>query len=118
MVHDMREVFLFKYQDYYRTRYLKDEIFIIAQKEEEILEDYMEQFHYNLQRSKFSNLDPEILKPIFLRGIRDDCLDHLNLLGKGDISQEPLDEIMKLCPRTSRGSVRGEVLVWDPLVRI
>ena len=39
---DMREAFLFKYQDYCRTRDLKDDIFRIAQKEEEILEDYME----------------------------------------------------------------------------
>ena len=74
----------------------------------------MERFHYNLQRSKFSNLDPEILKPIFLRGIRDDCLEHLNLLGKGDILQEPLDKIMKLYLCSSRGSVKGKVSVRDP----
>ena len=42
---DMREAFLFKYQDYFRTRDLKDKIFKIAQKEEENLEDYLERFH-------------------------------------------------------------------------
>ena len=94
---DMREAFLFKYQDYYQTRDLKEEIIIITQKEEESLEDYMEWFHYNLQSSKFGNLALEILKPIFLRGIRDDRMEHLNLLGKWDISQEPLKEIMKIC---------------------
>jgi len=51
------------------------------------LEDYVERFHYNLQRSKRSDLDPEILKTIFIRGMIDHCLDTLNLLGKGDISQ-------------------------------
>ena len=78
----------------------------------------MERFYYNLQMSKFSNSAPKILKTILLRGIRDDCLEHLNLLGKGDISQEPLDEIMKLCLRSSRGSVKGKVLVRDPSLRI
>ena len=39
---DMREAFLFKYQDYCRTRDLKEKNFRIAQKEEENLEDYLE----------------------------------------------------------------------------
>lgn len=69
----------------------------MTQKEEEILEDYVEWFHYNLQRSKHNNLDPEILKTIFIRGMRDNCLDTLNLLGKGDISQDPFLKIIKLC---------------------
>ena len=68
--------------------------------------------------SKFSNLDLEILKPILLRGIGDYFLEHLNLLGKGDISQESIDEIMKLCLRSSRGSVKGRVSVQDPSLRI
>ena len=63
-------------------------------------------------------MDPEILKPIFLRGLRDDCLEHLNIIGKGDISQETFDEIMKLCLRSSRGLVKGKVLVRDPSLRI
>jgi len=82
----MKEMFLSKYQDYCRTKDLRENIFRMTQKEEESLEDYVEQFNYNLQRSKHSNLDPEILKTIFIRGMRDDCLDNLNLLGKGDIS--------------------------------
>ena len=81
----MKETFLSKYQDYFWTKDLKEEIFRITQKEES-LEDYMEWFHYNLQRSKFGDLAPEILKTIFLRGMLYDCLEHLNLLGKGDIS--------------------------------
>ena len=113
---DMREAFLFKYQDYCRTMDLKEEIFKIAQKEEESLEDYMERFHYNLQRSKFINLDPEILKQIYLRGMRDDYLEHFNLLGKGYISQEPLEEIIKLYLWISRGLVKWTSSIRDPLV--
>ena len=54
----MKGAFLFKYQDYYQTRDLKEEIFRISQKEEESLEDYMEWFHYNLKSSKFGDLAP------------------------------------------------------------
>ena len=96
---------------------LKEEIFRITRKEES-LETYMERFHYNLQRSKFGDLAPEILKTIFLRGMRDHCLEHLNLLGKGDISQESFEEIMKLCLRSSRGSTKGRSSVRDPPVQI
>lgn len=67
------------------------------------MEHYVERFHYNLQRSKHSDLDPDILKIILIRGMRDDCLDMLNLIGKGDISQDPYDDITKLFLRCSRG---------------
>jgi len=39
---DMKETFLYKYQDYYRTRDLQEEIFRMTKKEEESLEDYVE----------------------------------------------------------------------------
>ena len=45
---DMKGMFLSKYQDYYRTRELREDIFIMTQKEDESLEDYVERFHYNL----------------------------------------------------------------------
>lgn len=83
---DMKEMFLSKYQDYCRTGELREEIFRMTQKKDESLEDYVERFHYNLQRSKNNDLDQEILKTIFIKGMRDDCLNTLNLLGKGDIS--------------------------------
>jgi len=72
---DMKETFLSKYQDYCRTRDLRQEIFRMTQKEDQSLEDYVEWFHYNLQRSKHSDLDYEILKTIFIKGMRDDYLD-------------------------------------------
>jgi len=82
----MKEMLLSKYQDYCRTRDLREEIFRMTQKEDGSLEYYVERFHYNLQRSKHSDLDQEILKTIFIKGMRDDYLETLNLLGKGDIS--------------------------------
>ena len=53
-----------------------------------------------------------------LRRIRDDCLDMLNLLGKGDISKESFEKIVELCKRYSRGSSRNNRWdKWDKLER-
>jgi hypothetical protein len=46
---DMKYVFLQRYQDYCRVN---DDIFGMTQGEEESLEEYVERFQYNLQRSK------------------------------------------------------------------
>ena len=53
----------------------------------------------------------DVLKIILLHGIRDDYLDMLNLLGKGDISKECFENIVELCKRYSRGSSRSNK--WD-----
>ena len=49
-------------------------------------------------------MELDVLEIIILRGIRDDFLDMLNLLGKGDISKESFENIVELCKRYSRGS--------------
>ena len=49
----------------------------------------------------------DVLKIILLCRIRDDCLDMLNLLGKGDISKESFEKIVELCKRYSKGSSRN-----------
>ena len=49
----------------------------------------------------------DVLKIILLHGIRDDFLDMLNLLGKGDISKESFEKIVELCKTYSRGSSRN-----------
>jgi hypothetical protein len=100
----MKEGFLAKYQDYCRTRERKEELFKMVQKEDENLEDFVERLQYNLQRSDHPNMSKDILKTILLKGVRDDCLDMLNMLGKGDISKESFDEIINLCKRCSRGA--------------
>lgn len=50
--------------------------------------------------------------------MRDDFLDTMNLLGKGDISQEPFAQIIKLYLRCSRGSSRGRTTIQDASIRI
>ena len=47
---DMRNIFLKKYQAYCKTKDSKDDIFKMSQQEDEILEEYLEKFLYNLQR--------------------------------------------------------------------
>ena len=42
-----------------------------------------------------NNLDEETLKALLLKAIRDEWIDILNMMGKGDISQLPLSDIEK-----------------------
>ena len=90
----------------------------MSRKEEESLEDYVEHLKYNLHRYKHNYLDKEILKLIMIQGMRDDCLDMLNLMRKGDISKEPLEDIIYLCLRSSRGSSRKISQTRDTSARI
>jgi hypothetical protein len=39
----------------------------------------------------------DILKTIFLKGFRDDCLDMLNMIEKGDIYKESYEDIVNFC---------------------
>jgi hypothetical protein len=79
----------------------------MMQKEDENMEDFVERIQYNLQRSSHPNVSKDILKTILLKGVRDDCLDMLKMIGKGDISKESYDEIVNLCKRCSRGASRN-----------
>jgi hypothetical protein len=53
------------------------------------------------------------MKTILLKGVRDDCLGMLNMLGKGDISKESYEDIVNLCKRCSRGSTRNKSVTKD-----
>ena len=79
---DMRKIFLKKYQAYCKTKESKDDIFRMSKQEDEILEEYLEIFLYNLQKSKHNSLTPDITQTIFLNGIRDEYIDVLNVMGK------------------------------------
>jgi len=103
----MKQNFLLKYQDYCQTREKMEELFNMVQKEDENLEDFVERLQYNLQRSNHPDVSKDILKTILLKGVRDDCLDMLNMLGKGDISKESYDESVDVCKICSRGAVRN-----------
>ena len=73
----------------------------MSQQEDESLEEYLEKFLYNLQKSKYNSLTFDIIRTIFLKGIRDEYLDILNVMVKGDISYLPFHEITELCQRYS-----------------
>ena len=84
--------------------------------ENEILEDFVERLLYNVQRAGKTNMGLDVLRIILLCGIRDDFLDMLNLLGKGDISKESFENIIELCKRYSRGSSRNKK--WEKIGQI
>ena len=100
---DMRSIFLKEYQPYCRSRDSKEDVFRMTQQEDENLEEYSERFAYNLQKSKQHSLNQETIRTIFLNGVRDEYLDSLNVMGKGDISNIPFEEIAELCQKYSRG---------------
>ena len=102
----MKRVFLGKYQEYCRTKDKREELFKMMQKEEESMEDFVERLLYNIQRVGQTDMGKDVLKIILLHVIREDWLDMLNLLGKGDISKESFEETVDLCRRYSRGSSR------------
>ena len=90
----------------------------MIQKEDENLEDLLERFNYNLKREKMNNLDEETLKALLLNAIRDEWIDILNIMGKGDISQLPFSDITELCVHLSRGKSKTGKGPRDPsLVR-
>ena len=91
------------YLDYCIPTNYKDEVFKMMQREDGNLEDLIERFNYNLKRAKMENLDEDTLKAILLKSIRDEWIDILNMMGKGDISQLTLNDIGELCVHLSRG---------------
>ena len=96
---DMKHVFLKRYQDYCRVN---EDIFEMTQGEEESLEEYIEHFQYNLQRSKQRKLGKETLKTLLLKGIQVEYLEILNLMETGNVFQLAYDDICKLCRRYSK----------------
>jgi hypothetical protein len=114
---EMKQAFLTKYQDYCRTMDLKDEIFKMTARENETLEEYVERFQYNLQRSPYSTLLGEVLKATLIKGMKDELVETLKLMGKGDIYQETYDDIVQLCIRCSRVSMRTKSEIQSPITR-
>ena len=100
---DMKHVFLKRYQDYCRVN---DDIFKMTQGEEESLEEYIECFQYNLQRSKQRKLGKKTLKTLLLKGIQVKYLEILNLMGTCNVFQLAYDDICELCRRYSRGKFK------------
>ena len=99
--------FLWKYQEYYKPKDSRHDIFKIQQLEDEILEDYLERFIYTLHKSKYNDLWEDAVGTIFLKGISKDLLESLNLMAAGNISHKTFAQISEMCKTYSRS--RGEV---------
>ena len=99
----MKCMFLKGYQEYCRTN---EDIFEIMQGEEETLENYVERFQYNLQRSKLGKSGKDTSKILLLKGIKSEYLEILSLMGTGDVFQLSYDNVCELCRRYSRGKFK------------
>lgn len=100
---DMKRVFLEKYKNHYKHHDVRNEVFKMNQKEDENLEYLVERFTFNIKRSKMHNLGSDILKNILLNAIKDEWIDLLNVVGKGDVYQLSFQEICELCKNILRG---------------
>jgi hypothetical protein len=100
----MKEKFLAKYQDYCRTREKGRNYLRWFRRRMKIWRTLWKDYSIICRDPDHPNVSKDILKTILLKGVRDDCLDMLNMLGKGDISKESYDEIVNLCKRCSRGA--------------
>jgi hypothetical protein len=101
----MKDTFLQKYQDYCKDN-AKNDIFKMQQTEDESPKDYLERFLYNYQKSKLFTTDPVVVRTIFLKGIRDDCIEVLNLLSSEDVNQNDFANIADYYRRYSRGQAK------------
>ena len=72
---------------------------------DESLEDYQERFQLSYKRVGCT-LNPESLKLVLLRGIREDLLDTLHLLAEGDIYQLSYEDIKTIFRNHSRAARR------------
>ena len=115
----MKESFWKKYQDYCRSRELKEEIFQMVARPNETLEEYVECFQYNLQKSPYASLHlpDNVLKKTLIRGMKEQWIETLNIMGKWDIYEENFADIIDLCIRSSRGSTRLKLAEHDQFVR-
>jgi len=90
----MKNMLLDKYKDYLMPHNVKDEVFKMMQKEDENLEYFVERFAYNVKRAKMHNLDEETLKDLLLKSNRDELVDLLNSIGKGDFLSYHLEKFV------------------------
>ena len=92
----MKTTFLGKYQEYCKSKDSRKSIadLKMQHQEDETLEDYVERFVYNLQKSRQNALNTNAIRTVFLKGILEDYIDMLNLMATSDISQKPFEEII------------------------
>lgn len=115
----MKTTFLKKNQDYCRSMEWKDEIFQMVARRSETLEEYVERFQYNLQQSPYATLPlpVNVLKTTIIKGLKEQWIETLNIMGKGDIYQDNYVGIINLCIKCSRGSMRLKPVERDMTTR-
>jgi len=101
----MKIIFLEKYKLIYIHHDLREEVFKMTQNENESLKYLLERFTYNVKRAKLHDLGLDTLKTLLLKSIRDEWIDILKLMSKGDVSQLYFQEICELCKHISRGKL-------------
>jgi hypothetical protein len=97
---------------------MREDIFEMTQRDDESLEDYLEIFLYNIHRSKHRKLDMDIIKTIFLQGIKDESIDLLNLMGSGDVSHFSFERICDLCRNYSQSKEKSGKGPRDIIYRV
>ena len=55
-------------------------------------------------------MDEDTQKTLFLKGIREECMEILNLMCGGDISQGTFRVVKELCRRYSKGLAKGKII--------
>ena len=61
---------------------------------------------YNVKREKLHHLGSDTLKTLLLRTSRDEWIDLLNIMSRGDVYKLSFDEICETCKHISRGKIR------------
>ena len=84
----MKTSFLQKYQEYCKPKDSQHDIFKIQQLEDDILEYYLKRFIYTLHKSKYNDLQEDVIRTLFLKGISKDILESLNLIATSNISHK------------------------------
>lgn len=85
----------------------------------EALEEYAERFQYSLKRSPYATLPllDIVLKNTLIKGMKEQWIETLNIMGKGDVYQEDYVDIIKFCIRCSKGSTRLKLAEHDVTTR-
>jgi len=97
----MKQSFNNKCKDYCRSKEAKEEIIRMTLGHDESLEDYEERFQLNY-RSAICTLAPESLKLVLLRWIKEDILETLIMMSRGEIYQLSYGEINSVVKNHSR----------------
>lgn len=60
----------------------------MQQMEDESLEEYLKRFLYN-----YHNSHERSIRTIFLKGLREECIETLNLLSASDVYKKPFTKV-------------------------